>query len=176
MFKRSRTLQTRLDVARMLPEHASYQEIADTVHVSSKIIATVSQLIDDHRPIETPRPRGRLSKLLPPVIATVRNKAFKCPFIGGAKFALIMESELGIHISRQTIDCIRRRVHFRCTSPCRRPMLSVTQRQKRVDFCRNALEEERGAGRARMQERDEPGTRTHRRKTNALDGGEVGTV
>jgi uncharacterized protein YerC len=153
----SRTLQTRLDITHMLREHASYQEIADTLHVSSKTIATISRLLDDHCLIEIPRPRDRPSKLLPPVIATVRNKTLKCQFIGGAKFAQIMESELGIYISRQTIDCICRCLHFRCTSPLRRPILFVTQHQKRVDFCRNALEKEREGGRARMQERDKPG-------------------
>jgi hypothetical protein len=97
----------------MLREHASYQEIADTLHVSSKIIATVSRLLDDHHPIDIPRQRDCPSKLLPPVIATVRNKTLKCPFMGGSKFARIMGSELGIHIFRQIIDCIRRRLHFR---------------------------------------------------------------
>jgi hypothetical protein len=136
----SRTLQTLLGIARLPREHASYQEIADALHVSLKTIATVKGLLDDHRPIEIPRPRGRLSKMPPPVIATVRNKTIECPFIGDAKLARTMESQLGIHISRQTIGCIHRRLHFRYTSPSRRPMLSVTQRQNRVDFCRNALE------------------------------------
>jgi hypothetical protein len=137
----SRTLETRLDIARILREHASYQEIVNTLQVSPKIIAAVSRLLDGHRPIEIPRPRGRPGKMLPSVIATVRNKTLKCSFIGGAKLARIMKSELGIRISRQTIDCICQRLRFRWTSPRRRPMLSVTQRQKQVDFCRNALEE-----------------------------------
>jgi hypothetical protein len=88
-------------------EHASYQEMAETLHMSSKTIATVSGLLDDHHPIKIPGLRGRPSKMLPPVIATIRNKTLKCLFIDGAKLARIMESEPGIHISRQIIDYIR---------------------------------------------------------------------
>jgi hypothetical protein len=78
--------------------------------------------------------------MLPLLIASIRNKTLESPFMSGAKLATTIEPELGIDISRQTIDSVRRRLHFRYASPRRRPMLSATQRQKRVDFCRNALD------------------------------------
>jgi hypothetical protein len=96
----SRTLQTRLAIAATIGDHASYQHIAETLHVSPKTIAIVRRLLDDHCPIEISRPRGRPTKMLPQLIAAIRNKTLESPFMGDAKLAKTIESELGIHISR----------------------------------------------------------------------------
>jgi hypothetical protein len=74
-----RTLQTRLAIAAVLREHASYQHIAETLHVSPKMTATVRRLLDDRRPTKTSRPRGRPTKMFPPRIAAIRNKTLESP-------------------------------------------------------------------------------------------------
>jgi transposase len=127
------------EIALCLADHVSWIAIADKFRVSMRRISKISKKMSSGDATLEHRPPGKPSKMTSEVISRVRDITVEDPYLGSRQLASEIARNLGISISTQTINSIRKMLHFKYQLPRRSPLITEKQEQKRIDFCMKSL-------------------------------------
>jgi DNA-binding CsgD family transcriptional regulator len=124
------------NIARMLQQHKTYEEISNTLCVSPKRIARASKKLHETGQVLKYLRRGPHCKVIPEVIQEREANTLNEPMIGGQRSSQHIIDLLGLQISASTVNSIRHALHFKFQSPRTRQLLSPLQKEKRIAFAK----------------------------------------
>ena len=105
----------------------TYAYITKTLRTSPKLVSRVSfQLSNNNnnpKAIQSAK-MGRPPKITPEVIKTVENKTLEHPQMSGCQLSTIIALNLGIEVSKSTVNNIRNQLKFRFIHPRRRQFMT----------------------------------------------------
>jgi hypothetical protein len=83
--------------------------------------------------------RGRLSKLTPEVVRQVHSATTEDPYLGSQRLVQLIAQATEMSISAQTVNTIRKCLHFRYARARQYPLITQLQQAKRVKFYHECL-------------------------------------
>jgi hypothetical protein len=84
-------------------------------------------------------PRGRASKLIPEVVRQVHSVTTEGRYLGSRRLAQLIAQATEMSISSQTVNTIRKCLHFRYARARQCPLIIQLHQAKKVKFCHECL-------------------------------------
>jgi hypothetical protein len=126
-------------IANALIRGDTWESIQRNLHCGADRISNVNQSLKTTKMPPQPKHPGRPTKITPMLTIAIQQFTSSDPRLGARRLSHHLLQEFNLSASRQTINTIRHLLHFRFSSPRRRPLLTDVQKQKRLTFCEEAL-------------------------------------
>lgn len=117
-------------IANLLLQGRPYADIINTLKTSNSRISRISSQLKNNSPPIRSATMGRPHKVTDELIRTIESQTLENPQISGNALSSIIASNLGIQVSRTTINSIRNELHFRFTHPRRRQFMTEKKKMK----------------------------------------------
>jgi transposase len=127
------------EIASCLASRIPWPEIAENIHVSMSGIQSINEAMGSGETFVKHKRPGRPSKMTTQVVSEVRDMTTEDPYLGSRKLTTEIAERLGVSLSAQTINSIRKMLHFNYQLPRKCLLITETQEEKRVAFCEKSL-------------------------------------
>ena len=126
-------------IANLLIDEVPWSTITEILHTGNSLISRVAKQLNQNVTVIKSAPMGRPPKVNQEVVDVIETETLRDPTIGGFSLSQIIADNLGISLSKTTVNNIRNQLKFKFTSPRRRPFLTNVHIEKRLKFCEEQI-------------------------------------